>query len=123
MKKVILFETDPEKNSVIRKELSGADSNLLIFDVNSSEQLVSFITSGTFDSAVINFDQLGSLFRLKPYIFKHIGGRMKMVFISIESSPMMELSFSMLGMAIIRRTEELASHFRMNENGVFFQTR
>ncbi|GMU87280.1 MAG: hypothetical protein AMXMBFR48_25210 [Ignavibacteriales bacterium] len=111
MQKIILFEKNSELNQRIKTELLKTDDNSLVFDVSDSEQLISFITSGKYDCAVINYDQLGSLFKLRPYILKHVSGFTRLFFITPDATPMMTLSFSMLGMVIVKTPEELNSQF------------
>ncbi|MCC6550184.1 MAG: hypothetical protein IT279_08960 [Ignavibacteriaceae bacterium] len=107
MQKIILFEKDSETSSQMKAELLKAEAGSMVFEVNSSEQLISYIISGKFDSAIINYEQLGSLFRLKPYILRDISGYTKLYFYCPETTPMMILTFKMLRFSIFKKPAEL----------------
>lgn len=107
MQNIILFENNIEINSRIRTQLYESGGVFRITGADTTEELISVLTSGKTDAAIIDFDELGSLFKMRPYILKHISGKARMFFLSSEVSPMMTLNFSILQFKIFHKPFEL----------------
>lgn len=88
-------------------QLTESGGVFLITGANTTEELISVLTSGKIDAAIIDFDELGSLFKMRPYILRHISGKARMFFLSSEVSPMMTLNFSILQFKIFHKPYEL----------------
>jgi len=107
MQNILLFENNTELNSRIRTQLTESGGVFRITGANTTEKLISVLTSGKIDAAIIDFDELGSLFKMRPYILRHISGKARMFFLSSEVSPMMTLNFSILQFKIFHKPYEL----------------
>ncbi|QOJ27615.1 MAG: hypothetical protein HRU80_01535 [Ignavibacteriales bacterium] len=107
MQNILLFENNTELNSRIRTQLTESGSVFRITGANTTEELISVLTSGRIDAAIIDFDELGSLFKMRPYILRHISGKARMFFLSSEVSPMMTLNFSILRFMVFHKKYEL----------------
>lgn len=107
MQNILLFENNIELNSRIRMQLTESGGVFFITGANTTEELISVLTSGKIDAAIIDFDELGSLFKMRPYILRHISGKARMFFLSSEVSPMMTLNFSILQFKIFHKPYEL----------------
>ncbi|MCK6614761.1 MAG: hypothetical protein L6Q47_11030 [Ignavibacteriaceae bacterium] len=107
MQNILLFENNTELNSRIRTQLTESGSVFRITGANTTEELISVLTSGRIDAAIIDFDELGSLFKMRPYILRHISGKARMFFLSTEVSPMMTLNFSILRFMVFHKKYEL----------------
>lgn len=88
-------------------QLTESGGVFLITGANTTEELISVLTSGRIDAAIIDFDELGSLFKMRPYILRHISGKARMFFLSSEVSPMMTLNFSILRFMVFHKKYEL----------------
>lgn len=107
MQNVILFENNPEISRQIIEVLTSSNRDFTILEVQTTEELVTRLTSGKFEAAIIDYDELGSLFKLRPYILRHISGLAPVYFLSSEITPMMTLNFSILQFIVFKKPSEL----------------
>lgn len=107
MQNIILFENNHQISSQIIEALTGSSRSFNIVQAQTTEELITRLTSGKFDAAIIDYDELGSLFKLRPYILRHLSGLAPVYFLSSEITPMMTLNFSILQFIVFKKPSEL----------------